>query len=74
MFKTSNTTEIEATAIRSLSPHEVDTVAGGKVIAVIVLGGCTDPIQWGPRHPRVIIFNPWINSGTPERSGTGTTF
>jgi hypothetical protein len=74
MFKTSNTTEIEATAIRSLSPQEVDTVAGGKVIAIIVLGGCTDPIQWGPRDPRVIIFNPWINPGTPERSGTGTTF
>jgi hypothetical protein len=45
------------------------------VIAIIVLAGCTDPIQWRfPRDPRVIVFNPWINPGTPERAGTGTSF
>lgn len=74
MFKTSKTTEIDANAMRSLSVDEVDAVAGGRVIAIIVLGGCTDPIQWGPRDPRVIVYNPWINPGSPERGGTGTTF
>jgi len=75
MFKTIDATKTDATAVRSLSADEVDTVAGGKVIAIIVLAGCTDPIQWRfPRDPRVIIFNPWINPGTPERGGTGTTF
>jgi hypothetical protein len=75
MFETSKTSGSDATAIRALSADEVDTVSGAKIIAIIVLAGCTDPIQWRPgRDPRIIIFNPWINPGTPERAGTGTTF
>jgi hypothetical protein len=74
MFSSSNTARTDGSDMRSLSANEVDAVAGGKVIAIIVLAGCTDPIQWQPRDPRIIIFNPWINPGTPERAGTGTTF
>ena len=74
MFKTDKTTQINAGAMRNLSADEVEAVAGGRVIAIIVLAGCTDPIQWRPRDPRVIVYNPWINPGSPEREGTGTTF
>jgi hypothetical protein len=61
--------------LRSLSHEEIDAVAGARVKAIIVLGDCTtnprDYTGWGVP---VIIYNPWISPGSPERQGTGTSF
>lgn len=61
--------------LRSLTGEELDAVTGARVKAIIVLGDCTtnprDYTGWGVP---VIIYNPWISPGSPERSGTGTSF
>lgn len=60
--------------IRTLDAAEVDQVAGGRVRAIIVLGDCTTPPVHSIDGVPVIIYNPWIQPGSPERSGTGTSF
>jgi hypothetical protein len=61
--------------VRELSHEEIHAVSGGKIRAIVVLGDCTtDPRQYGGLGVPVIIFNPWITPGTPERAGTGTSF
>lgn len=63
------------TDVRHLTHDEIDSVSGGKIRAIIVLGDCTtNPRSYGGLGVPVIIFNPWITPGTPERSGTGTSF
>lgn len=60
---------------RSLSPEEIDAVAGARVKAIIVLGDCTtNPRDFTGFGVPVIIYNPWISPGSPEREGTGTSF
>ncbi len=61
--------------LRSLTQDEIDAVAGARVKAIIVLGDCTtNPRDYTGFGVPVIIFNPWITPGTPEREGTGTSF
>lgn len=62
--------------VRQLSCDEIDMVSGGRTKAIIVLGDCTTGPHVGPGglgFP-VIIYNPWISPGSPERAGTGTSF
>lgn len=62
-------------ALRSLSADEIDAVAGARVKAIIVLGDCTtNPRDYTGLGVPVIIYNPWITPGSPEREGTGTSF
>jgi hypothetical protein len=61
--------------LRSLTSEELDAVTGARVKVVIVLGDCTtNPRDFGGLGFPVIIYNPWIRPGSPERSGTGTSF
>ncbi|MGD9804401.1 MAG: hypothetical protein AB7E81_03970 [Hyphomicrobiaceae bacterium] len=61
--------------LRTLTHEEIDAVVGARVRAIVVLGDCTtDPRTYGGLGVPVIIFNPWITPGTPERAGTGTSF
>jgi len=61
--------------LRSLTTEEIDAVAGARIKAIIVLGDCTtNPRDYTGFGVPVIIFNPWITPGTPEREGTGTSF
>ncbi|ODT24794.1 MAG: hypothetical protein ABS54_09345 [Hyphomicrobium sp. SCN 65-11] len=56
--------------LRSLTHEEIDAVAGARVRAVIVFGDCTtNPRDFTDFGVPVIIFNPWITPGTPERAG-----
>ena len=74
MSKISKTNETETAVLRNLSADEIDAVSGGKIRAIIVLGDCTTgPIRI-PGGPPVIVYNPWIYPGSPERAGTGTSF
>jgi len=61
--------------LRSLTHEEIDAVAGARVRAIIVLGDCTtNPRGFGGLGVPVIVYNPWISPGSPERRGTGTSF
>lgn len=60
--------------IRELNASELGEVAGGRIRAIIVLGDCsTPPIHLADGVP-VIIYNPWLRRGSPERAGTGTSW
>jgi hypothetical protein len=61
--------------VRELSIAELQAIAGGRVKAIIVLGDCTtDPRSTQGWGVPVIVYNPWIRPGSPERAGTGTSF
>jgi hypothetical protein len=63
------------TELRSLTPEEIDAVSGARIKVVIVLGDCTtNPRDFNGLGFPVIVFNPWITPGSPERAGTGTSF
>lgn len=62
------------TELRSLTPEEIDATSGARIKVVIVLVDCTTPRDFGGLGFPVIVYNPWITPGSPERAGTGTSF